>query len=367
MPTCIPAPVPRGRAATWGTSVALAVVLGAPLRVEAQAEPTVLVVDAPPECTTTEAIVAEIGRLVGTRGPLVVPGITAVRVRIAAVEGGHELVLESESASGPGERRLHDPSCVALAEAAALVIAMLIDPDAALLAAANPPPPAPIASSSVLSTASAAQLRAELLARLAAAEGAGDLGSPFPPPPIDRGLPPVGLGAGAALDLGLLPQPSGAFFFEAVFRIDRFDFRFGGAFLGPPAEARVGAVSTHIAGGTGRLAGCVRPFDDTVTRWFGICLAVYGGVLVAQEAAGISDPLEGWQPGGLFTVAPLSLVLPVAPNDFMDFELLLELMIPVVSPRFEITRPAPEPATGVFAPEGAGFRGGFALHFDIRP
>jgi hypothetical protein len=90
---------------------------------------------APAECPDGAAVSAEVLRLTGTA-----PGSRHLKARAAIrpVATGWELSLATELDGMPGERTLSAISCKSLADAAALMLALILNPDLVLKA---PPPP----------------------------------------------------------------------------------------------------------------------------------------------------------------------------------------------------------------------------------
>jgi hypothetical protein len=86
---------------------------------------------APPECPTREWLLAEVSRLLGRPPDERVPPAMRVQGEVTHVQGApYRVFLRTEAADGTGERTLEDPACIRVAEAAAVVIALAIDPGA---------------------------------------------------------------------------------------------------------------------------------------------------------------------------------------------------------------------------------------------
>jgi hypothetical protein len=86
---------------------------------------------APPECPQRDTVLASVQRRLGASPPA--PSLQA-RVTLVEQEGEFLLALETQGA----RRELKGPSCAELAEAGALILALLIDP---MLLSRPPPPP----------------------------------------------------------------------------------------------------------------------------------------------------------------------------------------------------------------------------------
>jgi hypothetical protein len=96
---------------------------------------------APAGCPETAEVRAEIARLLGgSIGAL--PGRLQARAEVVTQGQGYAVVLETESAGEVGHRSLEAGSCRELAKATALIIALMIDPDAVAAHAPPAPPPA---------------------------------------------------------------------------------------------------------------------------------------------------------------------------------------------------------------------------------
>ncbi len=109
--------------------------------------------EAPPGCPDLANQRAEIRRRAGASGRTPSTPVIAHGAIRAAPSGGYDLLLRTNVDGAQGERLLAGNDCHQLAEAAALVLALLINPDATSFepepsrAVTLPPPPAPPASS----------------------------------------------------------------------------------------------------------------------------------------------------------------------------------------------------------------------------
>jgi hypothetical protein len=105
--------------------------------------------DLPPEvsirwsgaCPRPFGLEAEVSQLLGGKRPQL--AATAFEVEVDAEREGYELTLEVESAGTKAERTVRLPSCREAQDAAVLLIATAIDPDAVLRVQTPPPPPPP--------------------------------------------------------------------------------------------------------------------------------------------------------------------------------------------------------------------------------
>jgi len=100
--------------------------------------------EAPPPCPGQAEVVAEVARLVGRRPRVPADRLLVVRARAsAAPDGSWQLQMILATRDGIRERTLKSRSCAEVADAAALIMAMAIDPAAALAARPQPPEPGP--------------------------------------------------------------------------------------------------------------------------------------------------------------------------------------------------------------------------------
>jgi hypothetical protein len=102
--------------------------------------PVVLDWSAPDGCPSGDDVLEEVTRLLGAR-PETNESVLRVTALVKRKDGGPFVVrLEIPSPEGPRFREVSAVSCAALAQATALILALMIDPDAAL---AEPPPSGP--------------------------------------------------------------------------------------------------------------------------------------------------------------------------------------------------------------------------------
>jgi hypothetical protein len=105
--------------------------------------------DAPPGCPSRTQVLAEVARLLG--GTIAMPQGGSVEARASVVQGPKWSVsLTTRNAGQAGRRSLEAASCQDLADATALIVALMIDPDAVAAHAGireveepAPPPTAP--------------------------------------------------------------------------------------------------------------------------------------------------------------------------------------------------------------------------------
>lgn len=105
---------------------------------EAGSGPAPVVLDwrAPPECPRADYVLREITRIAGGTA-----ASTGRRVRawatVVSTSAGYQLDLVTESEGGQGRRLLEGSSCTLVADAAAVIVALVLNPDSG--AAATPP------------------------------------------------------------------------------------------------------------------------------------------------------------------------------------------------------------------------------------
>jgi len=125
--------LPRPRMRVPAVFLALSVLTIAP-----RASATELSWDAPASCPDRATVETRVEKLVGGAKSDVV-----AEARVTTTKDGYHLTLVTTRGGVRGERALDDASCDALAESAALIVAMAIDPAAALAADETPPQPTP--------------------------------------------------------------------------------------------------------------------------------------------------------------------------------------------------------------------------------
>ena len=107
---------------------------------------------APPECPTEEVVLAEVDRLLQARAPSDEPNLDALGAVRKKDDGTYVVRLEIPGPDGPRVREVSAVSCAALGPTTALILAMMIDPEAALTAPENSGSPVPEARPEALVT-----------------------------------------------------------------------------------------------------------------------------------------------------------------------------------------------------------------------
>jgi hypothetical protein len=287
--------------------------------------PITLYWTAPDECPPLEALRNEIRRVAGpTPSPAQRPEARAVVRR--GPKDTWQLELTTRVGDLSGERRLSAPSCLELMRAAALVLALMINP----AASAEPPPPPPPPPPPLIVE---------------------------PPPPPPAQTPPFFVGIDVAAGTGLLPGASVG-----------LELRLGWAEAHLQGELRASAWSSKSAaspadpstGGTFDLsdaggAGCVRALPSHFVTP-AVCL---GGLVMRLHGvgSGVSDPgrATAWWPGA-FAEANVYLHITVRHG----LRAAAEGIVPIGRPTFALAG-----VGSVWRPSAVAARGilGWEVHF----
>jgi hypothetical protein len=245
------------------------------------------------ECPDASYVLGEIRRHIGPARPDRKPIRATVVIRRAGA-ASWQMVLKTEQAGIEGERTIRDSSCAAISDAAVVVLAWMIDPDAmaeqSRPAPSEPPPPPP-------------------------EPPAKPVKSPPPAPPREPIAPFIGISV--AGDAGTLPTASsgGELRLGASMRPVRIAAHGG---YWPSSTKTVGALADGTqVGGTFSLAvlGLEACFDlPTTPRANAAMLAICAGPeldLMRAKSFGVNVPGEGaktWvsATGGVEAAVPLS-------------------------------------------------------------
>ena len=236
---------------------------------------------APAGCPSRDELRAEIARLLG--GDIRVPQGGDIKAHAVVAHGQTwVLFMETELAGRPGRRSIEAASCQDLADATALIIALMIDPEAV---AAHATQPRPVAPPPPTPPAPAPQKKPRTIQYLVGIHAAGSQGTL---PSLD-----VGLGGGIGLagrlwrvelraTYGLrrdqhaaAPPPApadsyGQFNFTAAALVGCFNLGREGLAFGPCADAELGVVSAKGVNVSQSL-----PAD---TAWLALGAGVYAAV-----------------------------------------------------------------------------------------
>jgi hypothetical protein len=279
--------------------------------------------NAPDECPGIAELKAEIRRVAGQ----VPPPSERLSADVTVKRGpgnGWLLTLVTKAGERAGERRLAGSDCAELMHAAALVLALMINPQASV--AAPPPPPSP----------------------------------PPPPPPPPPPVEPerhFAVGADVVVGNGALPGVAPGLGLR---------FAAGGSALSAELRASLWASRSTAsttdanAGGSfyladGSVAGCARARRDRLLSP-GACVGV-SLVRLHGTGYGVTDPgtASAWWTAGL---AEVSLRLAISPANAV--RLAAQLVVPLGNPNFELAG-----LGHVFQPAAIWLRGtlGWELHF----
>ncbi len=255
----------------------------------AQSTPSLsLTWDAPPECPSSANVLAETERLLGGPASPRNPGGLTVHARVAH-EGNWSVSLEARSGSTLRTRNLRAQTCRGLSDATALILALMIDPEAVAIrrllpaapdeateGAAPVPVPAPAPTPTPTPTP-------------ASPESA----PPGPSAPASRRLG-VSLGVPFSIESGSLPELEYGVGANVALRIDSVRFELSITYWLRTAVARV--AEPPGVGGTfnlvsGALFGCYQ------WRWhafeFGPCAELDAGRIEANGLA-VSHPARAY-------------------------------------------------------------------------
>lgn len=364
----------EGSGTIWralGTTL-VALASAAPAAGLAQAGPTISF-RAPAGCPDDRAVRREIEALLGR--PLAsIDAPLVIDAEAIQLEGRWLLRLQAEDI---GERDIHGENCAALAQAAALMVAWMIDPSVETMAPAMSQPrdeADDLRIEADRADRSTAALDAAI--RLGAPERPAMAGAPLssahrladPDPVPVRGRVSFGFGPSILLDVGTLPSVSAGVGGEFVLRYDQLDLRLRGSWIAPQRavlpqngvlrglDADAGAIAEH-AGGSFHVCG--RPLDSGMPA-LSFCGGLAMGAIFAT-GQGVHAPRSE---AGLISALTLGAAIPWEPSDELDLELAAELSIPFVTPTFEFG--VGSDRVDVFTPAPISGRLTITGHIDVR-
>jgi hypothetical protein len=164
-------------------------VVGSPFRAFADdSESLNLAWDAPSECPSRTQVLAEVARLLGGTIPSPRGGAVAARAQVEHGQGW-SVAITTRHAGQTGRRAIETGSCQEVADATALIIALMVDPDAVAAHAQDPKLDQP--PSTAVATPPKPTTKARAIGLLAGIHTQASLGTL---PGLD-----VGVGAGLAL------------------------------------------------------------------------------------------------------------------------------------------------------------------------
>lgn len=290
----------------------------------------------PPGCPRQAALEEDVESLLGRRLDAPFDRWVDVRATVKGVNGAFTLVITGDGSSGPFRRELEDASCTALAQAAALIVALAVDPSMGEEASSPPPSPPPPPPPPAAPPAAPAPR------------------SPPPPPPSAKlpfGIPwpRLGLFAGGVAAGGARPTVgpgilAGGAIFWRYFRVEgHAAYWFREAALIGRGSADVSLISV-----SGRAC-------PTIPAWIfevPLCLGLEGGQLRV-------DPVEipGAEPSRTFWgAAVFSGGVAWAPLDPLAVRLQGEAFVSVFRPSYELAS-----AGEAYRPSLFGGRGSLTL------
>jgi hypothetical protein len=350
-----------GRKRWLSSAAALAVLCAAPCASAAEGPRVTLRWSVPPSCPDVSRVTREVDRLLGDGSPRPAAPLD-VSVTVTRSAGGEfEVHLETQGDDGVRTREIRGTSCEVVADTTALLIALIIDPDAmsrpppeapSPLPAPTPEPraPSPPPSLPPLSLPApslpAPSLPSLSLPAPSPAPPAPSLPAPSPPAPLPpaRDLPPderpVHIGrpsirilAWTLADAGSLPGISFAVGGKAAAVIGAFRFELG---AGVWLDRRTTVAQQPSAGGdVGLVAGSAGACWSFLPRGkleLGPCLSFELGRLHADGFGGTTQGSGSalWsalQGGGLFAWSPVSWLAGVV---------RLDAAVPFARPTFVI-------------------------------
>jgi len=268
---------------------------------------------APPECPTAAQVLDAIHGILGPERRVMEDALVA-RATVEPLDGGFMVLrLETEQRGERGQRTIEGHSCTDLADAAALLVALAIDPTAV------PPEPAPVA---------------EEPAETEIFERAADIAAPTPVQIIgseDSSFQPF-VEAELLLDSGSLPGIALGLAVDVGFDFGNVGFRVGGCYFGDqPGEGfahPTASGSVHLW--AARVLGFM-PFREG--SWSFLPRAGFEVGAIEGSGAGVTHPGSGaalWATVIVGTSGRLSLA------SWVGVELGLEAAFPIHRPLFLI-------------------------------
>lgn len=222
---------------------------------------------APGGCPSKGDVGSEIERLLGASKALARGSKVTADARVTPTEGGFELALTLQQSEVTRSRRLAAPTCDELGNAAALVIALAVDPTLATAKEPEPAPPTPCPEPAPAAAPPPVQCP---VCRAC----------PAPPPPPPPAVWSTGVVAGVSASYGELPRVWPRPLLGLVQRIDRhwLELSLGAAF-GRTSALEGGRVAT-FSQWYAAPRYCLQ--TDAAKLRFGGCAAAELGVITAS-------------------------------------------------------------------------------------
>jgi hypothetical protein len=339
----------EGRRRWWSRCAGLAAIAATSLAASSPAraaggDRVVLRWSAPEGCPDASRVTREIDRLLGEESPRPAVPLDVSATVTAGADGDFKVRLETHGEGGVRVREIRGESCNAVADATALSIALVIDPDAVARAKPAPPPdapapPPPSPPPPVVPAPPPPSPPPRLVPPPAPAP-------PLPAPPAPIGAAPAdaaqgrarrptfALQAWGAADAGSLPGISFAVGGEAAVLVGDFRVELGGGvWVDRPATlAQMPSAGGNIGLAVGSAGACWLPLRGPRIQ-VGPCLGLEVGRLhaegfgVTSEGSGSSlwSALRG---GGLLAWSPLSWLAAL---------IRLDAAVPFARPTFSLT------------------------------
>jgi hypothetical protein len=351
---------------------ALVLILGALTAGGAHAQARLsLAWEAPTGCPDGAVVEAEVARLLGGEVPSDGPVITA-RAIARAQGSGLVLELRTEVDGVQGTRALTAERCDELAAATALILALMIDPEAMSrlepeVTSTTPEEPVRQAASRALGLGSPRM----------PSEEPGTVHTTDPPREVrvtteepddeparteDERL--VGFaGAGFVTEVGTVPSIAPGVALEAGFGAPLVEGRVRAVFVFPQGatnEVELPGARAELMALSGGLLGCLRPLAEL--RFLGICTEVAAGA-VFGSAQGISTPSFG---AAFWLAAGGGLALTWSPVAWLDLELTGTVLGQIASSIFDVIVGSASGERRVVFWEPPGVTGRFTLAAHVR-
>lgn len=307
--------------------------------------------DAPAGCPGGGAVRAEVDRLLGASRARPSRPID-VSAQVSRDERGTWHVrLETPGDGAPRVREIHGASCAALADATALILALMIDPDAVAQAPASAPAP-PATSPPAEPSPPPSSPVPEALPTAPVPPPSTPVPPPTAPPPIATARPPARpaqpppvapppaasrgvsfhLGAWLGADAGSLPGVSFGFGATAALLVGAQRIELGIAArpaskASLPGRPTAGGAVDLLAGWAGTCRSLLRS-----PLALGPCVALEVGRLHAA-GFGVSEPGQAERP---WVAASAGALLVWAPYGRLGLTLRADLVVPLTRPTFVI-------------------------------
>jgi hypothetical protein len=276
--------------------------------------------NAPAECPGLDAVKTEVRRVAGQVPPPAEPLWADVTIQ-RGTGAGWLLTLATRAGTRTGERRLAGSDCTELMHAAALVLALMINPEASFIAEPPPPPP-----------------------------------PPRPPPPPPEPERHFAIGVDVMIGSGALPGLAGGF----GLRVAASAAALSGELRGSVWPSRSTASVDPTKGGTfdlidGSAAGCARAGHDQILSP-GVCAGA-SVVRLHGRGYGVGYPADtsAW-----WTAAFAEANLRARLSSLNAVRLAAQIVVPLGRPSFALAG-----VGQVFEPATIWLRGtlGWELHF----